>query len=406
MKYSRWPSRAEWPVLAGVALESFGSFMVFALVVLFLKAETDLSASQIALVASVSMVARHSFGFLGGTLSDAYSPRVVVSLGALVRACGYAMFLAQGGFAWWIAANATVGIGGALIGPASRSALALASPNRDGNLFVLRSLAFNLGAVAGPAVAVFVPSFHFAFAMGALVFIAYGIVAWVSFPRVSTSAGGGVLRGFQDALGNLSLVRQNGSIVAVTACFWALYTQFHLTLPLSLAGSPSTFGYPAIVALSAGVTVAWQLGAIAWAGKERTRSSRTAMAGALVFCVGLAAFGFADAALGAIAATIAFSIGEAIFLPEQDRLIARAAPTTKLGGYFGISALGNGIGVLVGNQVGAAAFGWMESLGVAAAFWPAAGAVGFIALMLSTAALSRRADAPAMNAISPNGGSL
>lgn len=65
MNYSRWPSRAEWPVLAGVALESFGSFMVFALVVLFLKAETDLSASQIALVASVSMVARHSFGFLG-----------------------------------------------------------------------------------------------------------------------------------------------------------------------------------------------------------------------------------------------------------------------------------------------------------------------------------------------------
>jgi predicted MFS family arabinose efflux permease len=381
------------PVLAVGLVGSAAGSSVWTFVGIWAIRKLGAGQSTVGLVFLVSALVGIAAGYLGGHLSDHLGrrPLILVSWGcqAVLLLC----FLAAGG-------NEAVGLaliclGGLFfqLGSAANQAMIadLVPPARHESAYAAVRVASNLGITIGPPLGglmIALGSWPALFAGGAVVAFTGFVLALRFLPRRGPYAPAEPPT--RHSLRVILADRPFLLFMLSSAFAWLVYVSFEIVLPISLVEghgfAPSTWGF--IVVVNPLVVTLFQL--------RLTQRLRTVPA-ALKLAVGLPLMGLpflflsvADAVPAVMLMILVFVLGEMLWVPTSQAIVAGLAPDDIRGAYMGAfgstAAVGFALAPLLGLQV-------RQSFGDTA-LWTVVAALSLVAAATGAAAcriaLSRR----------------
>ena len=388
--------RTVWLVQAGGVVNALGNGVVIPFVVIYLHNVRGISFAEAGLALSFAGVTALAAGLAAGPTVDRIGGRNTLLLGLLLQAAAFALFplIREPWHAF--ALLGLEGVGTACFWPGQSTLLARLTPAADRHsAYALQRISMNLGIGLGSVVGGLIAttsdpaSFTRLFLLDAASFLVFVLVlAGVSEPRGETEEGrdeeaGGYRAVFRDR-NFVALMGLNVLFVAVGYEVFALLPPFAknyadvserwvgfiwlantlLIVIAQLPVSKALEGRRRMVAL-AFMNVLWAVAALVVLG-----------AGALLTATA--------AALGFMAATMIFGVGETLQGPTQAPLVADLAPERLRGRYFALGSMSWSAGSILGPAVGGTLLGWHPL-----AVWPIAASVcAFCAL--ACLALERR----------------
>jgi MFS family permease len=376
--------RSVWLVEAGGVVNSLGNGMVLPFVVIYLHNVRGISFAAAGVALSAGAAAALAAGLVAGSIVDRVGGRNTLLLGLLLQAVAFVLFplIREPWHAFVLIA--VEGAGTACFWPGQSTLLSKLSGDRNSSAFALQRISMNLGLGLGGVVGGLIAtthhpeSFTLLFLLDAATFVVFvGILATVREPRGEDAPGGNAPAGYRAVLGDrnfLALLGLNVLFVAVGYEVFALLPPFAknyadvserwvgfiwlantllivlIQLPVSkflegrrrmaaLAVMSVLFGVSALIVLAAGVWL-------------------TATA----------------AALGLVAATLVFGVGETLQGPTQAPLVADLAPDRLRGRYFALGSMSWSAGSILGPAVGGPLLGWHPLL-----IWPLAAGISGLA---------------------------
>ena len=388
--------RPVWLVQAGGVVNALGNGVVIPFVVIYLHNVRGISFAQAGLALSFAGVTALAAGLVAGPTVDRIGGRNTLLLGLLLQAAAFALFplIREPWHAF--ALLGLEGVGTACFWPGQSTLLARLTPAEDRHsAYALQRISMNLGIGLGSVVGGLIAttsdpaSFTRLFLLDATTFLVFVLVlAGVSEPRSEPAEAhdeeaGGYRAVFRDRtfvalLGlNVLFVAVGYEVFALLPPFakiyadvserWVGFIWLANTLLIVIAQLPvskALEGRRRMVAL-AFMNVLWAVAALVVLG-----------AGALLTATA--------AALGFMAATMIFGVGETLQGPTQAPLVADLAPERLRGRYFALGSMSWSAGSILGPAVGGALLGWHPL-----AVWPIAASVcAFCAL--ACLALERR----------------
>lgn len=387
--------RTVWLVQAGGVVNALGNGVVIPFVVIYLHNVRGISFAEAGLALSFAGVTALAAGLAAGPTVDRIGGRNTLLLGLLLQAAAFALFplIREPWHAF--ALFGLEGVGTACFWPGQSTLLARLTPAEDRHsAYALQRISMNLGIGLGSVVGGLIAttsdpaSFTRLFLLDAATFLVFVLVlAGVSEPRGETEEeheeAGGYRAVFRDRdfvalMGlNVLFVAVGYEVFALLPPFaknyadvserWVGFIWLANTLLIVIAQLPvskALEGRRRMVAL-AFMNVLWAVAALVVLG-----------AGALLTATA--------AALGFMAATMIFGVGETLQGPTQAPLVADLAPERLRGRYFALGSMSWSAGSILGPAVGGALLGWHPL-----AVWPIAASVcAFCAL--ACLALERR----------------
>ena len=335
--------------LAGSAMWSF--MAIWAIEELDAKQELPFTFLVGALLAGAS-------GFLGGYLSDRIGRRRVILIGQGIMVCYPVVLLALSGSKWaGLAALSLAGVFGSLGGSTSQAMVAdLVAPDRREAAYASVRVASNLGVVAGPPI-------------GGLVLL---IASWPAlFPTVAVLSGIAFFVAFRylphrgdfspegpPERGSLSVIFRDRPFLLFlgSAVFaWLVYVAYEIVLPVSLVDGfgyePAAWGF--LVWINPLLVTLFQLRLTrATAFVSPAPKLVTAL---LVMGLPYLLLVYSHAVWAVIAVVVIFVIGEMLWVPTSQAVVASLAPRDIRGAYMGAfgsaPAIGFALSPLIGLQV-------------------------------------------------------
>lgn len=361
------------PVLASVGFGALGQFAFFAFFAVWALTERGAEATQVGLAYTCSGLAAVAGSLVGGRLSDRIGRQPVIVAASAVQAVTPAVLL--------VSSLPTLGAYGVLVvmgfvqpvrGTAQRALLAdlIGEGGREEAYGAFR-VVLNGGATLGPLVGALLVSWRWEplFA-GIVVAYACSFVAALRLPESARRATAG------PAAPSLRPLLRDGVLLAVfvaTIGGWCSYAAFELLAPISLTQThglaPATWGL--LFALNPIVIVALQLRVTRWTAGV-ARGSKLA-AGVLLMASPYLALEASAALPVVIAVLLVVVLGEMLWAPASEALIADLAPANLRGAYLGTANAASWLGLSLAPAVGLqarAAFGdagmWLLTLAVGA----------------------------------------
>src|SRR3954447_6937876 len=373
--------RQVWLVQIGGVVNSFGNGIVFPFIVIYLHNVRGISFAAAGIALSGGAVAALAAGFGAGAIVDRVGGRNTLLVGLLLQAVSFALFpLVRE--AWHaFALLALEGAGTACFWPGQSTLLSkLTPPERTHSAFALQRISMNLGLGLGGVVGGLIAttghpdSFTVLFLLDAATFVVFvGVLATVREPRVAADARedrggryGAVLRDRNF----LALLGLNVLFVAVS------YEVFALLPPFAKNYADVSERWVGFIWLANTLLiVVIQLPVSKFLEGKRRMAALAAMsllfgASALIVLDAGVWLTATAAALGFIAATLVFRVGETLQAPTQAPLVADLAPDRLRGRYFALGSMSWSAGSILGPAVGGPLLGWHPL-----AVWPLAAGV-------------------------------
>ena len=333
-------SSAMWSFVAIWAIEELGA-----------KRELPFAFLVGAILAAAS-------GFLGGYLSDRIGRRRVILLGQGVMVGYPILFLAASDTKWvGLALLALAGMIGSLGGSVSQAMVAdLVAPERHESAYASVRVASNLGVVAGPPIGGLLLVLGSWSALFPCVAVLSGL-AWLIAYRFLPRRGAFAPEGPPER-GSLAVILADKPFLLFlgSAIFaWLVYVAYEIVLPVSLVDG---FGYDAS---------AW--GFIVWINPllvtlfQLRLTRRTAgvapapklVAALLVMGLPFALLAWSQSIVAVVVVVVVFVIGEMLWVPTSQAVVADLAPADIRGAYMGAfgsaPAIGFALSPLIGLQV-------------------------------------------------------
>lgn len=363
--------------ILGIFAVSIGNFAVAPILALALSVHEHLGPFQIGVILTVLGVSQQALTFFFGVAGDRFGARIVILAGLGARIAGYSVMAVSTRYLMFVAAAALIGIGGALFTPASKAIIAIRAVGPAGrrDAFALRSLALNTGAAIGPLLgALLFPVFRLALLLAAATYVGLLLVYLpLHFDEPLAS--------IRPSIRTLTLSPfRDRRLVRLTICtvgFWALYTQFTLSVPLYVRETLHAGGAVALLfTVNAIVVIALQVVVLKWASRTLSEQG-TLSVGAAVVGVAFCLLALPPSLPVFVLFTLVFSVGELLVVPTVDSLTSSLASGGATASYLGFVALGWGAGSLLGNLGGGSAFQLAERAGKATLLWIVCAAVGF-----------------------------
>ena len=347
--YHEYP-RAFWIYNVIVFIDRFGGFMLYPFFALYLTKKFDIGMSTVGALFAVFSVSGFIGSALGGALTDRMGRKGVIifslvlsSLSAL--GMGFAPTIAI-----FVAVSIIVGTLAHIGGPAHEAVVAdlLPEEKRAEGYGIIR-VVFNLAVIIAPAVAglLIAKSYLLLFIVDAVISLLATAVVVLYLPETKPAAHPDAkpesmsqsFAGYGRVFKDIPFV----AFVVVSVMTTLIYMNFNTTLGVYLRdnhGIPE-IGYGYLISLNAVIVVVFQF----WVARklERFKPMLMLAAGAALYGLGFAMYGFTSTYMMFAVAMIVITIGEMVFTPFQQTLVASFAPEEMRGRYMAVSGLSWGI---------------------------------------------------------------
>jgi MFS family permease len=348
------------PVLVSVGFAALGQFAFFAFFAVWALTERDAPATHVGLAYSCSALAAVGGSLLGGRVSDRIGRRPVIFAGAVVQALAPAFLLVPDlplGLAYGVLV--TMGFSQPVRGTAQRALLAdLVEDEGREEAFGAFRVVLNAGATLGPVLGAALVSWRWESLFAAITIVfALSSLAALRLPESARRPAA-----ICPAPSLLMLLRDRAflAVFVATVAGWSTYSAFELLLPISLTQShgvePATWGL--LFALNPVVIVVLQLRVTRWASAA-SRGARLA-AGVLLMGTPYFLLGVNDALVVVVSVLLVVVVGEMLWAPASEALVAGMAPPALRGVYLGAANAASWGGIALAPAIGLqarAAFG-------------------------------------------------
>jgi len=361
----RWPARfraIDVPLavlLADTFTMALGFYMLVPLLAFHMLQDIGLTVGVVGVLAAVRSASQQGMMPWSGALADRLGHRRAIATGVLVRASGFALFAFVESVPGLVAASVLAGLGGSLFHPASYAAYALLAGERNRvAVYSLREILSNVGFVIGPLVGGLLAGLDFRWvclASAGFFAIAF-VITVVGLPRDMRRGApvAGEARTLRRALQDRDFVR----FCALAAATWVLFSQLYLAVPVQAQRVlPDSVGLGAVYSLAAIVMVVVMMPLTRAADRWWTSSTSLAIA-TLGLGAGLLLMGSLPSLAGLAVGVTVFTLGQVLFQPIMNSVVAQYADEAAVASYFGV----HGLALAVGGVVGSAGGGVLYSL--------------------------------------------
>ncbi|MHC5373672.1 MFS transporter [Enterococcus sp. LJL120] len=218
----------------GIFITNISAFMLSAFWTLYLSQNIGLTASQIGLVLTVSLISQRGFTFFGGLLGDRIGTKKILVSGLLLRTIGYFSYLAATNLPLILLSSILVGLGGALKDPTLNATVVLFAGKKRLMAFTGKAMTGNLAQFLGPLLAAFFKTnYQWIFLITSITHLLFAfLLSQQTFTQKNRPIG---KRKRKLDLPAVFQDRQLIALTSITSGFWFLYSQFSLTIPLYIS---------------------------------------------------------------------------------------------------------------------------------------------------------------------------
>ena len=377
--------REVW-LLSGALLVNRAGTMVMPFLSLYLTQDIGLSAIETGQIIGCFGFGSMLGSYLGGWMSDRFSPLRVQQLSLAASGMGFLAFTRLQTF-WSLGVGIFVV---AAVSDAFRPALMVSvthysPPAVSKRSFALIRLAANLGMGIGPAIAGLLAHYGYFW-----LFVGDAMTCWMAGVMLVVSFGAGVHPHEDESDPPEPLGRSPWRdvpfllfltlIVVLAMTFFQVWTTMPLFLRAFYEASERAIGL--LLSMNALLIALTEM--LVVRAVERFNTLRTVGFGAFLVGAGLALLAFGPPYGFAIAAVVILTVGEMLAMPISNTVVAERAGRGQTGRYMGIYTLAFSTAFVVGPIVGTAVY---ERLGPNA-LWFGIGATGVL-LGVAFAALSK-----------------
>lgn len=344
-------------ILLGILLLNTSFFMMMPFLGLYLNTQMQLDALRIGMVLTTLVLFERGFTFFGGYFSDRFGIQKLIIIGLVIRIIGYFLFAISKSFILFILSAAVVGTGGALLAPGLKAGIVAKAEDNRVQVFALRGIAVNIGAAVGPILGgvLYNQSFFLVFLIIALSHIVF-LFLLVKLGLKEIKVGSTEVK----MVGQVRYIFSDKKILLLTlilGCFWFLYNQFNLSIPLY---AQDQFGFGAkvgwLATLNGLLVILLQYGLVKWLF-NRYNDVTILSLGMLLISGAFLVLSFLPFYYSLFVFTVLFTLSEILVFPTVDNLTAKVAPSDKVASYYGFVDIGWALGSMLGNVVGGFIYG-------------------------------------------------
>ncbi|WP_338849221.1 MFS transporter [Massilia sp. W12] len=333
-----------------------GFAMLMPLVSVHFVSNIGMAAAAVGGALALRQMTQQGLALLGGMLADRFGLRLMICLGVLLRALGFASLAFANNVALLFVAMVISALGGALFEAPYQAAMAsLTTESTRARYYALSNWVSGIASTVGPLLGVAL--LHVNFQMVCLVAAACfalncGIALWLLPPLKTPPAAA------PTASHRLGLVLRDRPFLLLTGLmmgYWFVAVQLNISFPLlaeRLGKSQNSVGF--MFALSAALTVLLQFHLLKLV--ERWLSTQQILVlGMSIIALSTGAIALAHTFPAFLLCVAAFSIGAILVRPSMQSLIASMANPQAMGTFLGFSSLSLALGGALGNVTG----GWL-----------------------------------------------
>lgn len=341
----------------------FSYFMAWPFLGIIMTREYQMSPISIGIAMTGSALLAVVLGIYGGKISDSLGRKGILSLGCAFSFIGYALLALANNMGLFVAGLLTVGVCFAWVDPPMRALMSdlLGDKRRRALALQIRYYLINIGAVTGPLVGIAwgLTSQKGTFLITALSYLPFLVWLLLYIPE-------GKVRPTSENDQSPVPMRQVMMIIARDKLFLAallcsilcsiVFVHYEAVVPLYLMMLDAQAAVPLITLIlvtNASTVLVAQIFLVRLLAQVSL--SKRILLGSSIFALsqlGFLAIGNTDPVLW-FSATVLFSIGEAILMPNLNILLDQLAPAEHRGAYMGASSLQT-LGIAIGPLIGGA----------------------------------------------------
>lgn len=366
---------ALWVRAWGTALTSLTGFMLRPFLVLYLYEKMSGSILLPMVIVGLQPLTGMLVSLWGGGLSDRFGRKPVMLVAQMIQTVSMAGYIFADSV--WAFACITImnGLGNALFSPAANAQISDVVPEeKRAEAFALLHTALNVGAAAGPLIGLvmFTQNPQLVFGMSAATMLIYAVILWWKVPETYKQHGEQQQNQKQQA--PTILARQHAPLFWMTLLaipVGLLYAQVETVFPLHLKGRFADYQtmFAWLMMINGTAVILLQM----WIAKrtEHMSSRKVLLVAYLCLTVVALGYGFAPTFALLVLVELLFTVGEMLFGPHMQKMIAAIAPLEMRGRYFSVYGLNwqisRGLGPIMGGAVfaqwgGTATFGLVAFL--------------------------------------------
>jgi len=339
----------------------FSYFMAWPFLGIIMTRDYQMSPIAIGLSMTGSALLAVVLGVYGGKVSDSLGRRGILSLGCAFSFVGYALLALAGNMGLFIAGLLTVGVCFAWVDPPMRALMSdlLGDKRRRALALQIRYYLINLGAVTGPLVGIAwgLTSQKGTFLITALSYLPFLVWLLLFVPKgkmTSTSSSNDPSVPLRKVL---MIIARDKLFIAALLCSILcsiVFVHYEAVVPLYLMMLDADSAVPLITLIlvtNATTVLVAQIFLVRLLAQMAI--AKRILLGSTIFALsqlGFLAIGNTDPVLW-FSATVIFSIGEAILMPNLNILLDQLAPAEHRGAYMGASSLQT-LGIAIGPLIG------------------------------------------------------
>lgn len=338
---------------------SFCRFMTMPFLIIYFSNNTNLEYQQIGIIIGLSSLSSLLFALLAGRWTDKVGAKIALPVSLIIPAVSFIGYLTTSNFYLLSIFSAVSGFSWAIYNSSNMTILAKFSNEKKEEVFGLNYWLFNLGAVLGPILGANLGAgdSQFVIYIFVITLILSSLALYFTFSRKKIEIDQSSNIDSQSFINTLGSLFSKKSIVYMLIAYFSLfYVQSQLETNVGLY-LKDTFGEMGIktfaysLSLSAFVVLFFQPLFILLLKKRKDIS--VFLLGTLLTIIGTTSYLFFDTPLLLLIPILLISLGEVVYTPKLQALVANLAEDGSEATYFSLLNMSGNLAFFIGPWSGA-----------------------------------------------------
>lgn len=334
-----------------------GQFVLLPFLAIYLN-QFSLSSLFLGIIIASGQLSYSIMSLFTGQFIDRYNPKIILSMTLMGSGIAYLYLYQNQSLICFIILNVIIGIFRAIFDVAFKTLLTSeANEQQRSFLFSLRYAILNLAAAVGPLIGAQYIGEHF-IQLFKLIAYSYLTSSLLLIIFCSTEIDKSIRKKHHFSVGELfKLIKYNSKIRTlffISFLCYALYSQITSSIAQYIVQN-FEYGisiYSNLLIINAITCVVLQM--FISLLTKKMNYLHLASIGLFLFSLGFLGFYFSQTSITLSCSMFILSLGEIIFFPLNDMILAKIAPLENIGSYYGVlntSTLGLAVGPIVGGLI-------------------------------------------------------